>query len=262
MNILFNCLIYKNNDITNDMILNIKKFVKNPIIILHVNTCFEDFDFDRFDKIENVYINPVRMSHAQYDTKTIAIFSNHELAISLGLDFDYEIIFYPKMLFIKAGIEDYLIGSDLCMPSPTAEQRDLMEYALNTKMNVFTEEEKDFFKNDLEKFLVEGMCFSRSLSHMMYGLIKEKNLYRKNGHCYEEFIFPTVAKYFSINTKNYPGVISYWNFSAIDLMMILNKDILHYSSFFSNNQDVNDIYFIHKVEYNYDDEIREVVRGL
>jgi hypothetical protein len=260
--IFFNCLVYKDNKIVEDMILNIKKFVKDPVIVLHVNKCFEDFDFGRFNTFEDVYINPTRMSHGQYDTKIKALVSNNTFINDLDIKFDYELIFYPKMLFIKTGIEEYLEGVDLCMPTPTIEKRNAMEYALNTKMDVFTDEEKSLFNNDIEKFLVEGMCFSSDISQKTYTLIKNTGLYEKVGHCYEEFIFPTVCKYFSQKIKNYPGVISYWEFSAIELMMILNQDKQEFSSFFTDNQSVKDIYFIHKVEYDYDDEIREIVRSI
>lgn len=244
------------------MILNIKKFVKDPVIVLHVNTCFEDFDFEKFKRFNYVHVNPTRMSHGQYDTKIKALVSNNSFINDLGIEFDYELIFYPKMLFIKYGIEEYLKDTDLCMPTPTAQKRNSMEYALNTKMDVFTEEEKLFFNNDIEKFLVEGMCFSSEVSEKTYSLIRGTGLYDKVGHCYEEFVFPTVAKRFSQQIKRYPGVISYWEFPAIELMMILNKDKQEVSSFFEDSQSVDDIYFIHKVEYEYGNEIREIVRSI
>lgn len=262
MKIFFNCLVYKDNDIVEDMVLNIKKFVKDPVIVLHVNTCFEDFDFKRFEKFKDLYINPERMSHGQYDTKIKALVSNNSFINDLGIDFDYELIFYPKMLFIKSDIEEYLEGADLCMPTPTNQKREAMEPALNTKMDVFTNEEKLLFDNDIEKFLVEGMCFSSHVSENTYGLISKTGLYHKVGHCYEEFVFPTVAKLFAQRIKTYPGVISYWDFPVTELMMILNKDKHEVSSFFEDAQSVNDIYFIHKVEYDYDNEIREIVRSI
>lgn len=262
MKIFFNCLVYKDNDIVEDMILNIKKFVKRPIIVLHVNTCFEDFDFKRFEIFDDVYVNPVRMSHGQYDTKIKALVSNNSFISDLGINFDYEIVFYPKMLFIKTGIEEYLDGVDLCMPTPSIQKRIAMEHALNTKMNVFSDEEKLLFDNDIEKFLVEGMCFSSYVSENTHGLIRKTGLYEKVGHCYEEFVFPTVAKMFAQKIKNYPGVISYWEFPVVELMMILNQDLQEFSSFFTDNQKTKDIYFIHKVEYNYDNEIREIVRSI
>ena len=144
MKIFFNCLVYKDPDVVGDLILNIKKFVKDPVIVLHVSPDFNDFDFNRFSSINNVYINPNRYAHGQWGTKIKALVSNHDLLISKSIGFDYEIIFYPKMLFIRHGIEEYLDGVDACMPTPTKEKRDAMEYALNTKMDVFTEEEKNY----------------------------------------------------------------------------------------------------------------------
>jgi hypothetical protein len=262
MKVFFNCLVYKDSDVVGDLIANIKKFVKDPVIVLHVAQSFEDFDFNRFSYIENVYINTIRYDHGQWGTKVKALTSNHDLLKSKGIEFDYEIIFYPKMLFIKRGIEEYLEGFDLCMPSPTKEKRDLMEYALNTKMDVFTEEEKAFFNYDIEKFLVEGLCFSKDVSKKVYEMIKCTPLYNRGGHCYEEFILPTVAKYFAKEIKHYPGIISYWDLSIDDLRMIINGDIAKFSSFFIDNQDINDVYLVHKVDYGYDNHARQLIRGI
>jgi hypothetical protein len=262
MKIFFNCLVYRDTDVVGDLILNIKKFVNNPIIVLHVAPSFEDFDFNRFSYIDNVYINPARYDHGQWGTKVKALTSNHDLLKNKNIEFDYEIIFYPKMLFIKRGIEQYIDGFDLCMPSPTKEKREVMEYALNTKMNAFTEEEKIFFNNDIEKFLVEGMVFSKDISNKMYEMIKCTPLYVREGHCYEEFIFPTVAKYFSENINNYPGIISYWDLSIEDLKKIINREVLEFSSFFTDNQNIDNIYLVHKVDYGYANDIRKLIRGI
>jgi hypothetical protein len=262
MKIFFNCLVYKDSDVVGDLIINIKRFVKNPIIVLHISPSFEDFDFNRFSSIDNVYINPVRYDHGQWGTKVKALTSNHDLLKNKNIEFDYEIIFYPKMLFIKRGIEEYLEGFDLCMPSPTKEKRDVMEYALNTKMDVFTEEEKAFFNYDIEKFLVEGLSFSKEISNKMYEMIKCTPLYNRTGHCYEEFILPTVAKYFAAKIKHYPGVISYWDLSIDDLKMIISGNISEFSSFFADNQNINDVYLVHKVDYGYDNYARKLIREI
>lgn len=262
MKIFFNCLVYKDSDVVGDLIANIKRFVKDPVIVLHVAPSFEDFDFNRFSSIDNVYINPIRYDHGQWGTKIKALTSNHDLLKSKNIEFDYEVIFYPKMLFIKNGIEKYFDGFDLCMPSPTKEKRDVMEYALNTKMDVFTEEEKSFLNYDIEKFLVEGLCFSKDVANKMYEMIKCTPLYNREGHCYEEFILPSVAKYFAKKIKHYPGIISYWDLSIDDLRMIIRGDIVEFSSFFIDNQDINDVYLVHKIDYGYDNHVRQLIRGI
>lgn len=262
MKIFFNCLVYKDPDVVGDLILNIKKFVKDPVIVLHVSPDFNDFDFNRFSYIDNVYINPNRYAHGQWGTKIKALVSNHDLLISKSIDFDYEIIFYPKMLFIRHGIEKYLDGVDVCMPTPTKEKRDVMEYALNTKMDVFTEEEKTFFNNDIEKFLVEGISFSKTISNSMYEMIKCTPLYNREGHCYEEFIIPTVAKYFSEKVKDYPGIISYWDLSIEDLKLILSGEINKFSSFFTDSQNIDQVYLVHKVDYGYNNPVRKLIREI
>ena len=262
MKIFFNCLVYKDNDTTFDMINNIKRFVKDPVIVLHVNRMFIDFDFNKFSSLDNVYINPKRLSHKQYDTKIKAIESNYDFVLSNNIYFDYEMIFYPKMLFIKGGIEEYIGGIDACMPIMDQDIRDRIEFALNTKMDVFNENEKIFFKNKIEKALVEGMIFSKSTSIQMYRLIKSLGLSNKQGHCFEEFIIPTVATSVSSIIRHYPGVVGYGNVSIEDIKKIINKDVESFSSLFIDNQPVKDIYFIHKVDYGYNNIVREFVRSL
>mgnify|MGYP000374108834 FL=1 len=166
------------------------------------------------------------------------------------------------MLFIRHGIEEYLDGVDACMPTPTKEKRDAMEYALNTKMDVFTEEEKTFFNNDIEKFLVEGISFSKTISNRMYEMIKCTPLYNREGHCYEEFIVPTVAKYFSEKVKDYPGIISYWDLSIEDLKLILSGEINKFSSFFTDSQNIDQVYLVHKVDYGYNNPVRKLIREI
>jgi hypothetical protein len=260
MKIFFNCLVYKDLDVVGELIVNIKKFVKDPVIVLHVAPAFYDFDFDRFSYIDNVYINPIRYDHGQWGTKIKALTSNHDLLKSKGIEFDYEVIFYPKMLFIKRGIEEYLDGIDLCMPSLTKEKKDLVEVSLGTGVDVFTEEEKSFFNYDIEKFLVEGMCFKKEISNKMYEMIKSTPLYNKSGHCYEESVLPTVAKYFAKTIKHYPGIISLWFLSIDNLKMIINREIDKFSSFFIDNQDIDNIYFVHKVDYGYYNDVRKLIR--
>jgi hypothetical protein len=262
MKILFNCLVYKDQDVVEDLILNIKKFVIDPVIVIHVSPEFKNFDSDRFSRINSVYINSDSYDHGQWGTKIKALTSNHDLIKSKGIEFEYEIIFYPKMLFIKSGIEKYLEGSDLCMPSPTEQKRNEMEYALATKWDVFTKEQKDFFNNDIEKFLVEGMCFSKEVANKMYEMIKCTQLYNIEGHCLEEFVLPTVAKYFSSTIKDYPGIIGYGDISISDLRMILCKEVSEFNSFFTDSQSVDNIYVVHKVDYGYDNEIRKMIRGI
>jgi hypothetical protein len=114
MKIFFNCLVHTNNNIVEDMIFNIKKFVDQPIICLHVSKVFEDFDFERFSRIENVYINPDRYNTYKGGTFMTPLCSNiNYITNVLKLDYDYQMIFYSQMLFIKKGVENYLKGFDI-----------------------------------------------------------------------------------------------------------------------------------------------------
>lgn len=169
------------------MIDNINSFVKNPTICLHVSPIFKDFDLNRMRRKDNVIVNVDRYYTRQFVSRIPPYLSNKMYAIREGCFFDYEIFFFPKMLFIRGGIEDYLSSTDACFHAYPSQKADMGD-------------DKEAFDS-----LLEGICISRDVSDRMYATVMYvPQLLKAAGHCPEEVIFPTLIKDFSKVTKKLP----------------------------------------------------------
>lgn len=115
MKILFSIPVHENNDVIRNVVENINKFVKEPIIIIHVNKYWDGFDFSIENVYENVYVNPNRVFGIKFESQMPILYSNFEYAESLGLDFDYFCICHTNELFIRKGIEEYISDNDMSL---------------------------------------------------------------------------------------------------------------------------------------------------
>lgn len=111
MRILFNLPVHENNDVIENVIQNIKKFVKHPIILIHVNLYWDGFDYSIIDKYDDVYVNPTRIPLIKYHNSLPIFISNFKYADQF--DYDYFCIFHSNELFIKYGIEKYIADNDI-----------------------------------------------------------------------------------------------------------------------------------------------------
>jgi hypothetical protein len=111
MKLLFNLPVHENNEIIENVIQNINKFVNAPIILIHVNKNWDGFDYSIVDKYDNVYINPTRISLIKYHNSLPIFISNFKYAQQF--DYDYFCIFHSNELFIKPGIEQYIKDNDI-----------------------------------------------------------------------------------------------------------------------------------------------------
>ena len=255
MKIFFNCLVHRDNDIVEDMIHNIKKFTKNPIICIHVSKVFEDFNFEKFSKLENVYINSERFHTYKGGTFMHPLCSNiNYISNILKLEYDYHMIFYSQMLFIKNGVEDYLKDADGFIS--------LHEY--HWESTPVIENSSIKFPKGVVKNLVEGVTCSRNVALKSYNfIIEDNNLLNNRGWVPEEVIFPSCILKFSNKIKNYPTNSHKNNFQSLDeIKKLLNKEIDFIPHVYFNNQPENEIFIIHRVDYDYDNTIRKYIREL
>lgn len=253
LKIFFNVLVHQNNNIVEDLVNNIFKFTENPVICLHVNKSFADFDSKRFEGIENLYINPQSFFHGKYESKVKAFCSNHDFVLENKVDFDYEMIFYSQMLFVKHGIEKYLMDCDSCM----------FDTKLHCSSHNFNSKESELFDGKIYKSLVEGLVFNFEVSKKIYSLIKNSSLYEKTGWCTEEFVFSSAINKFSSQVKRVPmNTQKRPQFTIEDAKKIIHNEVKEISSFYYGKQSVDEIYIIHRVDYNYENPIRKYLRSL
>jgi hypothetical protein len=255
MKIFFNCLVHTNNNIVEDMIFNIKKFVDQPIICLHVSKVFEDFDFERFSRIENVYINPDRYNTYKGGTFMPPLCSNiNYITNVLKLDYDYQMIFYSQMLFIKKGVENYLKDADGFIS--------LHEYHWESTPAI--ENPTVRFPKGVVKNLVEGICCSRDVTIKTHDfIINDDHLLNNDGWVPEEVIFPSCILKFSEKIKNYPTCSHAKNFHDIEeVKKFLNREIDSMPHLYFGNQPEEQIFAIHRVDYDYNGSIRKYIREI
>jgi len=252
MKLFLNCIVHQNNEIVDDMINNIKKFVRDPIIVFHVNSCFTDFDFDRFSEIDGVYINPERFSHGKYDSKMKAFTSNYNLLKENGIKFDYQLLFYSQMLFVRSGIEEYLEGCDSCNhPDPAPE-------------NPFTEEELKLLTKGKFKCAAEGLICTSEICDKLYKLISETSLLDKEGWCLEEWYFPSLINAFSEVRKDVPmNHQRRKTHSTLDEVLgIVNGDITELENLYTGTQSRDSIFIMFRIDYDHNNSVRQYVREL
>jgi hypothetical protein len=255
MKIFFNCLVHDNNNIVEDMIFNIKKFVKNPIICLHVSEVFHDFDPDKFSNIKDVYINPERFFTYKGGSFVHPLCSNFNyINNELKIKFDYHMIFYSQMLFIRSGIEEYLKDADGFIS--------LHEFHWESTPVIENSEVK--FPKGVVKNLVEGLTCNKNVSVKMFDFIQnDDNLYNNSGWVPEEVIVPSCILKFAKKIKNYPTNSSCDNYQSFaKIKKFLDGKINSLCHLYFGDQLKEEIYIIHRVDYNYNNPIREYIRSL
>ena len=94
-------------------------------------------------------------------------------------------------------------------------------------------------------------------------IIEDDNLLNNRGWVPEEVIFPSCILKFSNKIKNYPTNSHKNNFQSLDeIKKLLNKEIDFIPHVYFNNQPENEIFIIHRVDYDYDNTIRKYIREL
>lgn len=246
--------MHTNNDLVFDIINNIKKFSEEPIIVFHVNKLFSDFDYENFKNIKDVYINPVRFTMGHSDNKVKPLISNYEFLIKNEIKFDYQTYFYSKMLLVKRGLETYLSNCDSCMHLKPYFSYD--PPYLKVDCNVFPK--------GLHYSLIEGLTLNYKISEKIYSLIKKYKLEEVQGWAPEEQIIPSSIYQYSNNIKKVPiSAKSAENIicNVDDIKNYIKHDTLIQDSYHGERSS-NEIFFAHRVEYNYFDPVREFVRNI
>lgn len=107
MEIAISIPVHEKPDVIIDQIKNIKKYVSNVIIVLHISKVFyEHYDDADLYNIENVFINPEHLL-TEWGNIISAHLSNF-LFIKSKTDFDYFVMHSSNDMYIKYGLSDYI----------------------------------------------------------------------------------------------------------------------------------------------------------
>ena len=261
--ILFSVPIHENNSTVENLIQNIQKYVKHPIIVLHANASFTDFDENISQRYNNVYVNPTRFNHVKFTGMLGILASNFHF--SEHIEYEYHCIFHSNMMFIKTGVEEYFKNTDSSY------------YSLNMKndprTNIMVENTNvlDLIprENILNNFAEGTHCKKEIFRSIVNWFEKYDNLINWPGGCIEEVVIPTLCCAFSDKKKMVRSAMAlctnvgdYEGGPSIDKV----KEFLVKDSQ-SSNQDgemlnTNDVFFIKRVRRSLDDPLRRFINSL
>ena len=109
MKIAISIPVHEKKDVVLDQIMNIKFYIENPVIVLHISKDFyenEHGDFHELKEIKNVYINPENLETG-WGNILLTHVSNYYYIKGM-VEFDYFILHASNDMYLKTGIEDYI----------------------------------------------------------------------------------------------------------------------------------------------------------
>lgn len=263
LKILFSIPVHENNLVVENLIQNIQKYVKHPIIVLHANASFTDFDETISQRYSNVHVNPTRFNHIKFTSMLGIIASNFHF--SEHIEYDYHCIFHSNMMFIKHGIEDYYKGTDSSLYSWQMKDE--------TRCNIMVENTNILSlitKEEILNTFAEGTHCSKEIFKSLIEWIEPYQNFMTWPHCcIEEVVMPTLCYAFSDKKKMVRTALAfcenvgdYEGGPSIDKV----KEFLVKDSQ-SSNQDgemlnTNDVFFIKRVRRSLNDPLRQFINSL
>lgn len=247
MKIAISVPVHENIEVVFDQIDNIRHFVPNSIIVIHVSKQFAGWkgygisDLERFD---NVTVNPIRMGTSLAAGVQCDIHLSNFQHVREAENIDYFNLHSSNEMFVTHGMEEYVRGFDAGFEKtkvrenkgwpPHIRQRALMDRVLLDMMNkqgidqmLDSQIEGSFYKSDVFDRVFEiisdarrnefginrimGISTLQRIPHLISVLQKANNRMRPDRSLYqrEEVYFPTVASKFS-NKVGYPYCYINW----------------------------------------------------
>lgn len=240
MKILVSIPVHEKPDVINDLILNIRKYVKNPVIVLHISDSFYS-QYNENDIIHDndVLINPEHLITSWGNIYTTHI-SNFRYA-KKSVEFDYILLQASNDMFVRNGIEEYIAKYDagfnrriiwqdgsLWWPAACAIQditlKKIMDYCGVTRI-VASQVEGSFYKKDIFEYIVS----------VVESVITEEDILNFNFYGREEVYYSTIAsKIVDYEKCGYPTTYSEvqrfdkWIFEIRMIIYKANSILFHY----------------------------------
>lgn len=214
MRIVVSIPVHEKTEVINDQIKNIKKYIKNPIIVLHISRSFYKSHKESEIKAgDDVYINPIHLQ-----TKWGGIYQTHVSNfkyIKNKLAFDYFLLQASNDAFVKNGIENYISQYDAGINYRILWQHDSRwwpcscandDMALKKIMNsigvtriIASQIEGSFYKKGVFDYIV----------NVLDRVISEEDIENFNFYGREEVYFSTIAqKVVDFSRCGYPTTFS------------------------------------------------------
>lgn len=240
MKILVSIPVHEKPEVINDLILNIRKFVKNSVIVLHIsNSFYGKYNENDIIHDDDVLINPEHLITSWGNIYTTHI-SNFIYA-KKSVEFDYILLQASNDMFVRSGIEEYICKYDagfnrriiwqddsLWWPAACAVQdialKKIMNYCGVTRI-VASQVEGSFYKKDVFEYIV----------NVLECVITKDDILKFNFYGREEVYYSTIAsKVVDFQKCGYPTTFSEvqrfdtWIFEIRKIIYKINKVFLHY----------------------------------
>ncbi len=260
MKIAFCLPVHERNDVICNVIENIQKFVKDPLIIIHVNKFWDGFDNSIPEKYENVYVNPDRVFGVKFESQLPLIISNFEFAKQFG--FDYYCIFHTNEMFIKSGLENYISDNEMSHHHfPNVKHQNTVNVLNNTNLLDLVPV-NHIFNNH-----VEGNFFKKELFQTVIDYIKTEmpNMINFKG-AVEETLIPTLAYHFTDKNKVVlPYLRSFYHENLQvneDVIKTCLQDKLMIKSYYDIPMFTNMLFSVKPINRDINDPVRNFINNL
>lgn len=261
MKILFFIPAHENVPVLKNCIENIQKFVKDPVIVIHPNAGWLNFDEREFSGYSNTYILPDRI-HFQKWTSMLPMIRN-AYNFSRDIDYNHFSIFHTNCLFIKPGIEDYIADNEVSFfeypgyMHPNAircmERSDILQYVSSKEEIYNNQAEGNFYRKDI---FVKMMSF---LEEKLPELLIDPD----TG---EECVLPTLSKIFSTKQKRtFPYLLMHYcknrdiTIDDVELYRSNDNDVTIFYDFPTKSSSV---FCLKPINRSMDDPIRKYINAL
>lgn len=199
MRIVVSIPVHEKPEVINDQIKNIKKYIKKPIIVLHVSRFFYDsYKESEINVDDDVYVNPTHLQTKWGDIYRTHV-SNYKY-IKNKLEFDYFLLQASNDCFVKKGIENYISKYEAGINYRILRQHDSRwwpcscandDIALKKIMNqigvtriIASQVEGSFYRKDIFDYIV----------NILDQFITQEDIENFNFYGREEVYFSTIAQ--------------------------------------------------------------------
>lgn len=110
MRVVISIPVHEEKEVVIDQIRNYKKYIKNPIIVIHISKSFfqkEEGKFSEIEEMRDVYINSMHFNVGWGNIAHVHI-SNFLYICDKITDFDYFLMHASNELYVREGVESYI----------------------------------------------------------------------------------------------------------------------------------------------------------
>lgn len=271
--ILFSLTVYEQADTVLNQIRNIKHFVSQSLIVIHVNSnsneLFDKLNIDTL-LLNDVYLTPHRVNSDKGEfCLDLAHSRNFQYAIELNLDFDYFVLEASNSLILRYGMQDYIekfdIGCNLNKLRVDSygiwNQKVFNHYSFSLIRSKY--EDLGIDSAIIYKSMHEGTFYKKHIATFIFDFIDTiRDLCKKNNdlpnYPTEEFWFPFAVKCYLLSNPNirisHPITYMPWH----RRLAWTDEDINE----FLFSDDLKDYYSIKRIDRNPKDPLRLLIQDI